>query len=296
MGGTTASGRAFRHRWSRISAVCLAIVLVGAACGDDDDDGSTTDESAAETSDEMTEETSEETTEETTEDESDDISAEAAAFCTSGPMVDEALAPEEPDPETVEAALTQAEADAPEALADSVTLAATTIREILETGNFDLFEGEEFQAALADIDGFYVSDCGFADLGLVAVEYSYDGIPEGADAGQTVMSLTNDGTEVHEAFVARINDDVDLTAEELLALPEDEAETMVTETAFLFAPPGASDSSALDLEPGRYLVACFIPVGTTPDNLPEVEAAFEAGEELAPPHFTEGMFAEFEVS
>jgi hypothetical protein len=45
----------------------------------------------------------------------------------------------------------------------------------------------------------------------------------------------------------------------------------------------------VDLEPGRYLVACFVPVGATQD-------AIESGKEPdGPPHALQGMVAEMQV-
>ena len=58
-----------------------------------------------------------------------------------------------------------------------------------------------------------------------------------------------------------------------------------------FAAPGESDTLFVDLEPGRYVIVCFLPVGATPDNM----EALESGELQGPPHFTEGMVEEFTV-
>ena len=69
--------------------------------------------------------------------------------------------------------------------------------------------------------------------------------------------------------------------EELFALPEEEAGDAVTFTAATFSPIGETTYAVADLEPGQYAAVCFIPVG---------------GAEDGPPHFTEGMLAEFEVA
>jgi len=58
-----------------------------------------------------------------------------------------------------------------------------------------------------------------------------------------------------------------------------------------FAAPGESDTLFVDLEPGGYVIVCFLPVGATPDNM----EALESGELQCPPHFTEGMVEEFTV-
>ena len=58
-----------------------------------------------------------------------------------------------------------------------------------------------------------------------------------------------------------------------------------------FGAPGDSDTLFVDLEPGRYVIVCFLPVGATPDNM----EALESGELEGPPHFTQGMVEEFTV-
>ena len=103
-----------------------------------------------------------------------------------------------------------------------------------------------------------------------------------------MITFENNGSEYHELALARINDDVDLSAEELLALPQDEAEEKVTFLNGAFAAPGETGYTAVDLAPGRYLAACFVPSGMTPAAVEE-NPDFEGGE----PHFMQGMFTEF---
>jgi hypothetical protein len=153
-----------------------------------------------------------------------------------------------------------------------------------------LLSDEEFGAAFEDIDAAMESECGYAPLDLVTEDYAFSGAPETLEAGRYTLDIDNQGTELHEAIMFRLNDDVDLSAEELLALPENESEKMITPAGESFALPGNSGlSDYVELEPGRYVVACFIPVGLTP------EVAQSGEEPQGAPHHTKGMFAELTV-
>ena len=64
----------------------------------------------------------------------------------------------------------------------------------------------------------------------------------------------------------------------------------------LLAKPGGPQIDAVGdgtlTEPGRYLVACSIPVGADPDEILEAEGPPPAG---GIPHFHKGMYAEVTV-
>ena len=108
-----------------------------------------------------------------------------------------------------------------------------------------------------------------------------------------MLRLSNEGEEFHEAQVFRIHDDVDLSMEEILALPEGKAETMADRVGGAFAEPDAGGDTTLTLEPGRYVMVCFLPEGYTPEAAEEAE---ESGTEPeGAPHFTLGMASEFTV-
>jgi hypothetical protein len=272
------------------------------ACGDDDDGGESAETAAPATDAPATDAPATDapatdapatTTADGATDTTTGTGAGTGDFCEDGPAVDEALAPEEPDPAEVEQALAAAEASAPEEISDAVATAAGAVRAAFETGDFGALESPEVGAALAEINGYYVSDCGFHALNVTAVDYAYQGVSESVPSGGAVLTLTNEGTELHEAVLFRINDDVTEPVTDILSLPEEEAMTMVTEAGGAFAFPGDTGSGNVNLEPGRYAMVCFIPVGLTPEAATEAE---ETGvEPEGPPHFTEGMVQEFTV-
>ena len=105
-------------------------------------------------------------------------------------------------------------------------------------------------------------------------------------------------------MVARKNDGVTETWEELIALPQEEAFAKVTVMGPLFANAGttAEGSIALDQE-GEYIALCFIPQGTAgtielpdPSALPDPNAPMPAGLGQGPPHFVLGMQQQFTVT
>ncbi|WP_040336636.1 hypothetical protein [Candidatus Blastococcus massiliensis] len=268
-------------RWSTGGAALLLAVSL-AACGSDDDSGSDTE--ATETS-----------AAETTEAEGGDADAfcaaavEAETTIGQGPPVDfEAATPEEIEAalaefsQDLEPTLEELESVAPEEISSDVESLSGQVRQALETGDDSVFESEEFVSADAAIDEYMLDNCGFEQIEATGVDYEYEGIPDTVPAGTVAVTFDNQGEEVHEIGIVRINDDVTASVEELLAMPEDQVMSMITFTGVAFANPGESDTTFLRLEPGRYAAACFVPEGTTHDT--------EGG---GPPHFTLGMFAEF---
>jgi len=256
------------------ASLVLAATMVG--CGSDDDSG---DDSSSATS-------------AAAEDDPAEFCEAAVDFEAAigmGPPIDFETA----TPEEIQAALeefsTQLEPQiaeveelAPDEISDDVTTSTGLIREVLSTGDDTIFEQPEFVESEAAIDDYMLAECGYEQVEATGVDYEYEGIPDTLDAGVVALTFNNEGEESHEIGVARLNDDVTLSVEEVLALPEEEGSAMITFTGGAFAEPGESDTVFLRLEPGRYGAVCFIPEGTTHDT-----------EGTGPPHFTLGMFAEF---
>ena len=137
---------------------------------------------------------------------------------------------------------------------------------MLSTGGDTVLEQPEFTEADDAIDEYMLAECGYEQIEATGVDYEYEGIPDTVPAGVVAVTFTNEGEELHEIGVARINDDVTVPVEEVLALPEEEVLSMITFTGVAFAAPGESETTFLRMEPGRYGAACFIPEGTTHDT------------------------------
>ena len=196
---------------------------------------------------------------------------EVAAFCEAELAAEAAMASE--DPATLGPAFEALAAAAPEDISATVEEVIT----LAEGGT----ETPDFAAAYGAMIEYVAANCGFAELNVAASEYAFGGIPEEVPAGPTVINLENIGEQVHEIAIYRINDDVTLTIEELLALPEEEADAMVTFLGENFAFPGDAGHKVVDFTPGRHVALCFIPDGTTAENFEQMIAEEEGEEEKA---------------
>jgi uncharacterized cupredoxin-like copper-binding protein len=115
-------------------------------------------------------------------------------------------------------------------------------------------------------------------IGITADEYSFDGTPRRLSAGEHRFQLLNTGDEPHEMVIVRLKDGVS-SVDEVLVLPEEEAMTKVEIVGQAQVEPGRkSEKLTVNLAAGRYALLCFIPTG-----------------DGGPPHFEQGMKAEFVV-
>ncbi|MDT0276961.1 hypothetical protein [Blastococcus goldschmidtiae] len=291
------TGRMGLRRWSTGGAALLMAAAL-AACGTDDDGGEDTTAAGSTETTENTETTESTETTGTTESGSGDVDAFCSAvvdvetLSSQGPPVDPETAP----PEELEAAmlefseqlepsLEEAEETAPEEVSEDVDTLVSQIRQVLETGDDSMLISEEFLTADAAVDEYMIDNCGYEQIEATGVDYEYEGLPDTVPAGTVAVTFNNEGEEVHEIGLVRINEGVTQSIEELLALPEEEAMSMATFVGVAFADPGQSDTTFMEMEPGRYAAVCFVPEGTTHIDMPGEGA----------PHFTLGMVGEFTV-
>jgi hypothetical protein len=149
-------------------------------------------------------------------------------------------------------------------------------------------EGEDGQFSPPEVSG---SPGDAAEpVTVTAREFSFEGVQAMDTTGEYALTFTNEGDQLHQIVIQRIDDDDSRPAEEILA--EEVPSEFTTDVAFGFACPGeVAEPISVELEePGRYMAVCFIPDGTTPQSPPE---HFES---YAPAHATRGMVEEFQVS
>lgn len=138
---------------------------------------------------------------------------------------------------------------------------------------------------------------------VTAQDYSFTGVPELVATGAELTLTNASAAEAHEMVVFRIADVESRTIEELLELPDEEAESLFSFAGHMAAMPGEDgfvtegDGSSIPLtEPGRYALVCFVPQGTDPEVFAEaVEGATEPDLGDGTPHAFLGMIEEFQV-
>jgi hypothetical protein len=172
---------------------------------------------------------------------------------------------------------------------------AASLAELFERRGPAAFETKQGARAADAVDRFVVASCGFPVSDVSAIDYEFQDVPETLVAGPQVIEFTNDAPEEqHELVLLRVNPDVDLSPRKLLALPEKKLAKRAEVVSAAFASPGDDDTLIASLEPGRYVYACFIDVGTTAEGGDEHGGDEHGG--AAKPHWKRGMFGELEVT
>ncbi len=187
------------------------------------------------------------------------------------------------------------QADAPEEIATDIDTLTAAVEEVASDGDFEAaFTKPEVLAAEDQVHTFDLANCGWGQADVTAVDYAFQGVEPSYEAGPVSFEFTNEGGEFHELALLKKNEGVTESFQAILGGDQAEGMKKVTPVGGTFAEPGGNDNAIAELEAGEYAMVCFIPVGTTPEA---AAAAEESGEEPegGPPHFTQGMLAEFTV-
>ncbi len=179
-------------------------------------------------------------------------------------------------------------AEAPAELDDAVETFGSAIDEVIDGGDPSALESPEVAAASETAHAYDLAHCGYLEADVTASDYQFDDVELEYSKGPVSFELTNDGPEVHEMILLKVRPQVSETAEEILALPQDEALSKV-DVVNTIGPvePGGTGQMVADLEPARYIVACFLPQGST--SMQALETADGA------PHASLGMFRAISV-
>ena len=145
-----------------------------------------------------------------------------------------------------------------------------------------------------------------SDIEVRATDFHFHDLPEHVIVGTTVTLVNDAPTEMHELVALRLADDETRTAEEIMALPQEELISLFESSPpamVILAGPGQEPVVAVGdgtfTEPGRYLIVCAIPTGVSAETyfaaVAESDGEGPPQVDGGPPHFVHGMFTELEV-
>ena len=166
---------------------------------------------------------------------------------------------------------------------------------IAKDGDYTVLDKPEHIAASGVVHAFDLENCGWNKVEITADEYSYAGVPAELESGPTSLDLDNVGSEVHEFTMFKVGSGVTKSVKQLIDQGPGDPEVGVS-LAFLghieVRPEGTPDDyGIMDLEPGKYAIICYLPVGATPEKVDDPNASFEGAER----HYSRGMISEFTV-
>lgn len=204
----------------------------------------------------------------------EETGGDIAAFCDSYIAMGQASATEEglrSPPEDVERLFDEVQANAPQEVSEPVGIVVDATRQAFAEGTPETFMSFEFNDAANEVNSYLFDNCVDEKLEVTAVEYAFEGVPDTVSAGRVGLRFTNDGDEYHEFFLFRKNDGVTESFDEILALPEEQREELMTFVGAANREPGEPPvSSVFEAEAGEYIALC-------------------------PPHLVEGHWVEFTV-
>lgn len=137
-----------------------------------------------------------------------------------------------------------------------------------------------------------------------AVDYGYEGVPAKIAAGSKIALHNTSAKEVHEMVVMKLPESETRSGAELTKLPMAELQQLLAgpPALVMVAPPSTDGFAAVGdgtlSEPGRYLAICAVPTGANPQAYMSAAAQAKGGPVSVPggpPHFVQGMWAEFTV-
>jgi hypothetical protein len=147
------------------------------------------------------------------------------------------------------------------------------------------FESKQGAQLLGVLEPYIYDNCPGRQVPITAIDYEYQGIPATMPAGVTKFKLTNAAPkEEHMIAVVKVvpgNENTPL--DKIFALPDKQAAKVVDfdNAGFAEAKPGDSGYFPMNLTPGKYIYACFLP---------------EGGKKNGKPHYKLGMEGSFTVS
>jgi hypothetical protein len=219
------------------------------------------------------------------------------AFCDAALTADKAAnkvfaggKPKQKDIQALDAALAQTVSASPSELTETLQAVIAGVQSALQSGK-DPTDNPEFQRNLNVVDEYRYNNCGYQTADVTATEYEFVGMPKTFTPGPIAIKFTDTGAELHEliAFRLKSKDSV----KKVLGLSDEEQQKKVENAGGAVVQQGETDFFILDFsKPGRYGVACFLPVGSTSEREAEKKSHEHGG---GTPHWKKGMYASITV-
>jgi hypothetical protein len=218
------------------------------------------------------------------------------AFCDAALTADKAAntvfaggKPKQKDIQALDAALAQTVSASPSELTETLQAVIAGVQSAIQSGK-DPTQNPDFQRNLNVIDEYRYNSCGYQTADVTTTEYEFVGLPKTFTPGPVAIKLTDTGAELHEmaAFRLKTKDSV----KKVLGLSDKEQQKKTENVGSGFVQKGETDFIILDFsKPGRYGVACFLPVGSTSQQAAEQQGHKHG----ATPHWKKGMYASITV-
>jgi hypothetical protein len=181
--------------------------------------------------------------------------------------------------------------DAPEEVTSDVDVVVAAVEQLATSGDPAAYDNDTVDLARGRLHDFEVEHCELASERVTMADYSFSAI-DGVKAGSVSFDASNEGEEYHELAIVVKRPGTSLSFDAILAL-DDPAEQQRHATyvgGIEPVAPGDTGFTVVDLRAGQYMVACFLPVGSTAEQ-------FESDTEVnGDPHTARGMKREFTVS
>jgi hypothetical protein len=160
---------------------------------------------------------------------------------------------------------------------------ATQIRKAFKKHGFRALD--KVGGQIAEADGWIFANCPGNAVSVTAADYTFSGMPATLPAGLTKLKLVNSAPkEFHEVGIAPLTEaGAAMDVEDLLATPERKQAKLIdfSRTTGAYAEPGGVGYTITNLQPGKYVYVCYVPV---------------EGTNSGAPHYTKGMYGTFTVS
>lgn len=221
---------------------------------------------------------------------------EVTAFCAAALKADKAVnkiqsggKPKQKDIQAAQTALSAAESAAPPEIAQQVQAVVAVTQTAAQSGGNPNDIDPNFRQNFIALQQYRFNSCGYQQLDVTGVEYEFQGVPKTLPAGKVAIRFTDAGAELHEVEISRVKSNN--SVKKIVGLPATEQVKKLEPVGGTFAMQNETTFAVAALtKPGRYAVACQLPVGST-----SVQAVNEALKGHPKSHAQEGMYATITV-